>query len=112
MSEFKWKDLVGDYIELRNAYDTVCGENRNLWEQIAQYTKTIADYEKRLQAEENAKTVIRGERDAAEHELAEIKLYNNNQPTAADFEAMSEKYEELSDDYNSLVDDYNTILNI
>lgn len=103
MSEFKWRDLVGDYIELRNAYDTVCGENRNLWEQIAQHTKTIADYEKRLQAEENAKVIIRGERDAA---LAEVKLYKNNQ-TAAEPEDTSESYKELRDDYDSLVDDYN-----
>lgn len=103
MSEFKWKDLVGDYIELRNAYDTVCGENRNLWEQIAQHTKTIADYEKRLQAEENAKVIIRGERDAA---LAEVKLYKNSQQTAEP-ESTSESYKELSDDYDALVDDYN-----
>lgn len=103
MSEFKWRDLVGNYIELRNAHDLTVMENRNLWEQIAQYTKTIADYEKRLQTEENAKVIIRGERDAA---LAEIKLYKNNQQTV-ESESTSESYKELRDDYDSLVDDYN-----
>ena len=48
MKDFKWKDLVGEYIELRNSYDFTVMENKNLWEQIAQHTRTIADYEKRL----------------------------------------------------------------
>lgn len=107
MSKFKWKDLVGDYIELRNAYDLMVMENKNLWEQVAQHTRTIADYENRLQEQENETISVREQRDAVKRELAQLKLNINNQPTAADFEAISERYDELHDDYNSLVDDYN-----
>lgn len=107
MSEFKWKDLVGDYIELRNAYDFTVIENKSLWEQVAQHTRTIADYEKRLQEQENETIAVRDQRDAAERELAQLKLNINNQLTAAEHEAISESYDELLDDYNSVVDDYN-----
>lgn len=107
MSEFKWKDLVGEYIELRNSYDFTVMENKNLWEQIAQHTRTIADYEKRLQEQENETIAVRDQRDAVKRELEQLKLNINNQPTAADFEAISGSYDELLDDYNSVVDDYN-----
>lgn len=107
MKDFKWKDLVGEYIELRNSYDFTVMENKNLWEQIAQHTRTIADYEKRLQEQENETIAVRDQRDAVKRELEQLKLNINNQPTAADFEAISESYEELLDDYNSVVDDYN-----
>lgn len=108
MSEFKWKDLVGEYIELRNSYDFTVIENKNLWEQIAQHTRTIADYEKRLQEQENETIAVRDQRDAVKRELAQLKLnIDNVQAMAAEHEDTSESYDELRDDYNSLVDDYN-----
>lgn len=106
MKDFKWKDLVGDYIELRNSYDFTVMENKNLWEQIAQHTRTIADYEKRLQEQENETIAVRDQRDAVKRELAQLKL-NIDENTLNKMKDLEDRVEILKTDLDNCATDLN-----